>query len=70
MIGGWPILDLHLPGGEGVPSVRLFHVSYQVVVLFNGAQARNVFWQVGTPRTVDGIPLAGDASFPAATGSA
>ena len=38
------------------------------VVLINGAQARNVFWQVGTPRTVDGIPLGGDVSFPAATG--
>jgi hypothetical protein len=38
------------------------------VVLRNGAQAKNVFWQVGTPRTVDGIPLGGDVTFPAATG--
>ncbi len=38
------------------------------VVLLNGAQAKNVFWQVGTPRLADGAPLGGDVSFPAATG--
>ena len=38
------------------------------VVLLNGAQAKNVFWQIGTPRLADGAPLGGDVSFPAATG--
>ena len=36
------------------------------VVLLNGAQAKNVFWQVGTPRLAAGAPLGGDVSFPAA----
>jgi hypothetical protein len=40
------------------------------IVLLNGAQAKNVFWQVGMPRTVPGAPLGGDVSFPAATGPA
>ena len=40
------------------------------VVLLNGAQAKNVFWQVGTPRLAAGAPLGGDASFPAASGPA
>lgn len=38
------------------------------VILLNGAQAKNVFWQIGTPRTAGGAPLGGDVSFPAATG--
>jgi hypothetical protein len=38
------------------------------VVLLNGAQAKNVFWQVGTPRTASSALLGGDVSFPAATG--
>jgi hypothetical protein len=38
------------------------------VVLLNGAQAKNVYWQVGTPRVAAGAPLGGDVSFPAATG--
>lgn len=38
------------------------------IVLLNGAQAKNVFWQVGTPRLAGGAPLGGDVSFPAATG--
>jgi hypothetical protein len=38
------------------------------IVLLHGAQAKNVFWQVGTPRMADGAPLGGDVSFPAATG--
>lgn len=38
------------------------------IVLLNGAQAKNVFWQIGTPRLADGAPLGGDVSFPAATG--
>jgi hypothetical protein len=38
------------------------------IVLLNGAQAKNVFWQVGTPRTAGGAPLGGDVSFPAAAG--
>lgn len=38
------------------------------IVLRNGAQAKNVFWQVGTPRLAGGAPLGGDVSFPAATG--
>ena len=38
------------------------------IVLLNGAQAKNVFWQVGTPRLAAGAPLGGDVSFPAATG--
>ncbi len=38
------------------------------VVLLNGAQAKNVFWQVGTPRLAGGAPLGGDVAFPAATG--
>lgn len=38
------------------------------IVLRNGAQAKNVFWQVGTPRLAAGAPLGGDVSFPAATG--
>jgi hypothetical protein len=39
------------------------------VVLLNGAQAKNVFWQVGTP-SLSGALMAGggDVSFPAATG--
>ena len=40
------------------------------IVLLNGAQAKNVFWQVGTPRLAAGAPLGGDVSFPAATGPA
>jgi hypothetical protein len=40
------------------------------VVLKNGALARNVFWQVGTPRTIAQAPIGGDVSFPAATGLA
>ena len=36
------------------------------IVLLNGAQAKNVFWQVGTPRLAAGAPLGGDVSFPAA----
>jgi len=38
------------------------------IVLLNGAQAKNVFWQVGTPRLAAGAPLGGDVSFPAASG--
>ena len=38
------------------------------IVLLNGAQAKNVFWQVGTPRLAAGAPLGGDVSFPAANG--
>lgn len=38
------------------------------IVLINGAQAKNVFWQVGTPRLAAGAPLGGDVSFPAANG--
>jgi hypothetical protein len=38
------------------------------IVLLNGAQANNVFWQVGTPRLAAGAPLGGDVSFPAASG--
>jgi Ice-binding-like len=38
------------------------------IVLRNGAQAKNVFWQVGTPRLAGGASLGGDVSFPAATG--
>lgn len=38
------------------------------IVLLNGAQAKNVFWQIGTPRLAVGAPLGGDVSFPAATG--
>ena len=38
------------------------------IVLLNGAQARNVFWQIGTPRLAAGAPLGGDVSFTAATG--
>ena len=40
------------------------------IVLLNGAQAKNVFWQVGTPRLAAGAPLGGDVSFPAANGPA
>jgi len=40
------------------------------IVLLNGAQAKNVYWQVGTPRLAGGAPLGGDVSFPAATGPA
>jgi hypothetical protein len=40
------------------------------IVLRNGAQAKNVFWQVGTPRLAAGAPLGGDVSFAAATGPA
>lgn len=38
------------------------------IVLRNGAQAKNIFWQVGTPRLAAGAPLGGDVSFTAATG--
>jgi hypothetical protein len=38
------------------------------IVLLNGAQAKNVFWQVGTPRLAAGAPLGGDVSVTAATG--
>jgi hypothetical protein len=38
------------------------------IVLRNGAQAKNVYWQVGTPRLAAGAPLGGDVSFTAATG--
>lgn len=38
------------------------------IILRNGAQAKNVFWQVGTPRLAAGAPLGGDVSFTAATG--
>jgi len=38
------------------------------VVLLNGALAKNVFWQVGTPRSAAGASIGGDVSFPAATG--
>lgn len=38
------------------------------IVLRNGAQAKNVFWQIGTPRLAAGAPLGGDVSFTAATG--
>jgi hypothetical protein len=39
------------------------------VVLLNGAQAKNVFWQVGTPSLSGALTAGGgDVSFPAATG--
>lgn len=38
------------------------------IVLRNGAQAKNIFWQVGTPRFAAGAPLGGDVIFTAATG--
>ena len=38
------------------------------VKLINGAQAKNVFWEVGTPDASGALAGGGDVSFPAATG--
>jgi hypothetical protein len=53
--------DLTVTGGTSAPTR---------VVLANGALARNVFWQVGTPRSAAGAPIGGNVTFPAATGPA
>jgi len=52
--------------GSTVPCTSPLVCTPTQVVLLNGAQAKNVFWQVGTPRLAAGAPLGGDVSFPAA----